>query len=211
MRVLRSQKYALRFALEPKPNEPRGDIFLPTIGHMLAFIYTLDHPDMVGLNPEVAHDTMAGLDFSHGVAQALEAGKLFHIDLNGQKPGRFDQDLRFGSEDVKGAFFLVKLLEDAKWPGMRHFDSHAYRTEDEAGVWDFARGSMRTYLILKEKVARFNADAEIQGLLGELRARRGDRRARAVQRRRARASSRRATSISAPCATRATRTSASIS
>ena len=106
-----------KFALEPKPNEPRGDIFLPTIGHMLAFIYTLDHPDMVGLNPEVAHDTMAGLDFSHGVAQALEAGKLFHIDLNGQKPGRFDQDLRFGSEDLKGAFFLVKLLEDAKWHG----------------------------------------------------------------------------------------------
>jgi xylose isomerase len=166
---VRSQKYSLRFALEPKPNEPRGDIFLPTIGHMLAFIYTLDHPEMVGVNPEVAHDTMAGLDFSHGVAQALEAGKLFHIDLNAQKPGRFDQDLRFGSEDVKGAFFLVKLLEDADWPGMRHFDSHAYRTEDEAGVWDFARGSMRTYLILKGKVDRFNADAEIQGLLEALR------------------------------------------
>ena len=167
----RAQKYDLRFALEPKPNEPRGDIFLPTIGHMLAFIYTLDHPDMVGLNPEVAHDTMAGLDFSHGVAQALEAGKLFHIDLNAQKPGRFDQDLRFGSEDVKAAFFLVKLLEDSKWSGMRHFDSHAYRTEDEQGVWDFAAGSMRTYLILKEKVAQFAADKEIQGLLGELRAR----------------------------------------
>ncbi len=164
----RSQKYDLRFALEPKPNEPRGDIFLPTIGHMLAFIYTLDHPDMVGLNPEVAHDTMAGLDFSHGVAQALEAGKLFHIDLNAQKPGRFDQDLRFASEDVKGAFFLVKLLEDAKWDGMRHFDSHAYRTEDEAGVWDFAAGSMRSYLILREKVAQFHADKEIQALLSEL-------------------------------------------
>jgi xylose isomerase len=167
----KAQGYALKFALEPKPNEPRGDIFLPTIGHMLAFIYTLDHPDMVGLNPEVAHDTMAGLDFSHGVAQALEAGKLFHIDLNGQKPGRFDQDLRFGSEDVKGAFFLVKLLEDSQWQGMRHFDSHAYRTEDEQGVWDFAAGSMRTYLILKEKVARFNGDAEIQAALGELRSR----------------------------------------
>jgi len=165
---VRSQRYDLKFALEPKPNEPRGDIFLPTIGHMLAFIYTLAHPDMVGLNPEVAHDTMPGLDFSHGVAQALEAGKLFHIDLNAQKPGRFDQDLRFGSEDPKAAFFLVKLLEDAQWDGMRHFDSHAYRTEDEQGVWDFARGSMRTYLILKEKVARFNADAEIQALLGEL-------------------------------------------
>ena len=168
---VRAQKYDLRFALEPKPNEPRGDIFLPTIGHMLAFIYTLDHPEMVGLNPEVAHDQMAGLDFAHGVAQTLEAGKLFHIDLNAQKPGRFDQDLRFGSEDLKAAFFLVKLLEDAGWMGMRHFDSHAYRTEDERGVWDFAAGSMRTYLILKEKVARFNADAEIQALLAELRAR----------------------------------------
>lgn len=166
---VKSQGYALKFALEPKPNEPRGDIFLPTIGHMLAFIYTLDNPDMVGLNPEVAHDTMAGLDFSHGVAQALEAGKLFHIDLNGQKPGRFDQDLRFGSEDIKGAFFLVKLLEDSAWSGMKHFDSHAYRTEDDAGVWDFAAGSMRTYLILKERVAHFNADAEIQGLLKGLR------------------------------------------
>ena len=168
---VRDRKYDLKFALEPKPNEPRGDIFFPTIGHMLAFIYTLDHPDMVGLNPEVAHDTMAGLDFSHGVAQALEAGKLFHIDLNAQKPGRFDQDLRFGSEDVKGAFFLVKLLEDAKWQGMRHFDSHAYRTEDQRGVWDFAAGSMRTYLILKEKAKQFNADPEIQALLGELRKR----------------------------------------
>ena len=168
---VRARKYDLRFALEPKPNEPRGDIFLPTIGHMLAFIYTLEHPEMVGLNPEVAHDQMAGLDFTHGVAQALEEGKLFHIDLNAQKPGRFDQDLRFGSEDLKGAFFLVKLLEDSRWTGMRHFDSHAYRTEDEQGVWDFAAGSMRTYLILKERVARFNADAEIQGLLGELNAR----------------------------------------
>jgi xylose isomerase len=172
---VRSQKYALKFALEPKPNEPRGDIFLPTVGHMLAFIYTLDHPDMVGLNPEVAHDTMPGLDFSHAVAQALEAGKLFHIDLNGQKPGRFDQDLRFGSDDPKAAFFLVKLLEDAEWPGMRHFDSHAYRTEDEDGVWDFARGSMRSYLIFKEKVARFNADEEIQDLIRELRNRGGVR------------------------------------
>jgi xylose isomerase len=170
---VRSQRLSLKFALEAKPNEPRGDIFLPTTGHMLAFIYSLDHPDMVGLNPEVAHEQMAGLDFSHGVAQALDAGKLFHIDLNGQKPGRFDQDLRFGSDDPKGAFFLVKLLEDAQWTGMRHFDSHAYRTEDEQGVWDFAAGSMRTYLILKEKVARFNADAEIQQILGELASRGG--------------------------------------
>ena len=165
---VRSQRYDLRFALEAKPNEPRGDIFLPTTGHMLAFIYSLDHPEMVGVNPEVAHERMAGLDFSHAVAQALEAAKLFHIDLNGQQVGRFDQDLRFGSDDPKGAFFLVKLLEDARWPGMRHFDSHAYRTEDENGVWDFAAGSMRTYLILKEKVARFNADPEIRQLLEEV-------------------------------------------
>jgi len=170
---VRSQGYQLRFALEAKPNEPRGDMFLATTGHMLAFIYTLDHPDMVGLNPEVAHEQMAGLDFTHAVAQALEAGKLFHIDLNAQKPGRFDQDLRFGSEDPKAAFFLVKLLEDAKWPGMRHFDSHAYRTEDEDGVWDFAAGSMRTYLILKERVERFNADPEVQQLLRELSGRGG--------------------------------------
>jgi xylose isomerase len=163
-----ANKYDYKFALEAKPNEPRGDIFLPTSGHMLAFVYTLDHPEMVGLNPETAHEQMPGLDFSHGVGQALEAGKLFHIDLNGQKPGRYDQDLRFASEDQKGAFFLVKLLEDAKWPGMRHFDSHAYRTEDEEGVWDFAFYSMRSYNILKEKVARFHADPEIQDILKTL-------------------------------------------
>jgi len=167
------QKYDLRFALEPKPNEPRGDIYLSTVGHMLAFIATLDHAEMVGVNPEVAHEQLAGLDFVHAVGQALEAGKLFHIDLNAQKPGRFDQDLRFGSEDPKGAFFLVKLLEDAAWEGMRHFDSHAYRTEDEQGVWDFALGSMRTYLIFKDKAARFNADPEIQGIVSELAARSG--------------------------------------
>jgi xylose isomerase len=163
-----ANSYDLKFALEAKPNEPRGDIFLPTSGHMLAFVYTLDHPEMVGLNPETAHEQMPGLDFSHAVGQALEAGKLFHIDLNGQKPGRYDQDLRFGSEDQKGAFFLVKLLEDAEWPGMRHFDSHAYRTEDEEGVWDFAYYSMRSYLILKEKVARFHVDPEIQAILKDL-------------------------------------------
>ena len=167
----RSQRYALKFALEAKPNEPRGDIYLATTGHMLAFIATLDHPEMVGVNPEVAHEQMAGLDFSHGVAQALEAGKLFHIDLNGQQPGRYDQDLRFGSDNPRSAFFLVKLLEDARWPGMRHFDSHAYRTEDEEGVWDFALGSMRTYLILKDTAARFDRDPEIQQLLGALRTR----------------------------------------
>lgn len=168
-----SQGYDYKFALEPKPNEPRGDIYLPTIGHALAFIHTLAHPDMVGVNPEVAHDTISGLDFTHGVAQALDAGKLFHIDLNAQKPGRYDQDHRFGSEDPKQAFFLVKLLEDAKWNGMRHFDSHAYRTEDEAGVWSFAAGSMRTYLILKEKAARWNADKDIQQVLSDLRSRGG--------------------------------------
>lgn len=168
---VRSNAYDLRFALEAKPNEPRGDIYLATTGHMLAFIETLEFPEMVGVNPEVAHEQMAGLDFSHGVAQALDAGKLFHIDLNDQRPGRFDQDLRFGSADPKSAFFLVKLLEDAGWDGMRHFDSHAYRTEDEDGVWAFAAGSMRTYLILKERVARFNEDEEIQALLAELRAR----------------------------------------
>jgi len=165
---VRDNKYNLKFALEAKPNEPRGDIFLPTTGHMLAFIYTLEHPEMVGVNPEVAHEQMPGLDFSHAVGQALEAGKLFHIDLNGQKPGRYDQDLRFASEDQKGAFFLVKLLEDARWDGMRHFDSHAYRTEDEQGVWDFAYASMRSYNILKEKVAKFHADPEIREILRAL-------------------------------------------
>ena len=168
-----AQGYPYRFALEPKPNEPRGDIFLPTVGHALAFITTLDRPGMVGLNPEVAHEAMAGLDVAHGVAQALDAGKLFHIDLNDQRPGRYDQDFRFGAVDPKGAFFLVKLLEDAGYAGMRHFDAHAYRTEDEAGVWDFARGCMRTYLILKEKAARWNADAEVQALVAELAGRGG--------------------------------------
>jgi len=166
-----AQGYGFKFALEPKPNEPRGDIYLPTIGHALAFIHTLAHPEMVGVNPEVAHDTMAGLDFAHGVAQALDAGKLFHIDLNDQQPGRYDQDYRFGATNIKANFFLVKLLEDAKWDGMRHFDAHAYRTEDENGVWDFARGCMRTYLILKEKAERFNADAEIQQILADLQGR----------------------------------------
>ncbi len=164
---VRDQKYDLRFALEAKPNEPRGDIFNATTGHMLAFIETLDHPEMVGVNPEVAHEQMAGLNFMHGVAQAWEAGKLFHIDLNDQNPGRYDQDLRFGSRDLKSAFFLVKFLEDVGYDGSRHFDAHAYRTEDYEGVKDFARGCMRTYLLLKEKAARFNADPEIQALLAE--------------------------------------------
>ena len=164
------QKYDLKFALEAKPNEPRGDIYNPTTGHMLAFIETLDHPEMVGVNPEVAHEQMSGLNFMHGVAQAWEAGKLFHIDLNDQYPGRYDQDLRFGSRDLKAAFFLVKFLEDVGYAGSRHFDAHAYRTEDYEGVKDFARGCMRTYLILKEKAAQFNADPEIQALLAEINA-----------------------------------------
>ncbi len=163
-------QYDLRFALEAKPNEPRGDIYLPTTGHMLAFIETLDHPKMVGVNPEVAHEHMAGINFMHGVAQAWDAGKLWHIDLNDQYPGRYDQDLRFGSRDIKAAFYLVKFLEDVGYPGSRHFDAHAYRTEDYEGVKDFARGCMRTYLILKEKGARFNADSEIQALLAEIQA-----------------------------------------
>lgn len=164
------QKYDLKFALEAKPNEPRGDIYNPTTGHMLGFIATLDHPEMVGVNPEVAHEHMAGINFMHGVAQAWEAGKLFHIDLNDQYPGRYDQDLRFGSRDIKAAFYLVKFLEDVGYSGSRHFDAHAYRTEDYEGVKDFARGCMRTYLILKEKATQFNADAEIQALLAEINA-----------------------------------------
>jgi len=164
------QKYDLKFALEAKPNEPRGDIYNPTTGHMLAFIYTLDHPEMVGVNPEVAHEQMAGINFMHGVAQAWEAGKLFHIDLNDQYPGRYDQDLRFGSRDLKAAFYLVKFLEDVGYSGSRHFDAHAYRTEDYDGVKDFARGCMHTYLILKEKADQFNQDPEIQALLAEINA-----------------------------------------
>ena len=165
---VRDQKYDLNFALEAKPNEPRGDMYFPTTGHYLAFIETLDHPEMVGVNPEVAHEHMAGLNFHHGVAQALEVGKLFHIDLNDQRFGRYDQDFRFGSEDYKSAFLLVRLLENNGYAGPRHFDAHAFRTEDEEGVWDFAAGCMRTYNILKEKAAQFESDAEIQGILQEI-------------------------------------------
>jgi xylose isomerase len=163
------QDWKYRFALEAKPNEPRGHMFFPTTGHYLAFIATLDHPDMVGVNPEVAHEHMAGLNFTHGVAQALGAGKLFHIDLNDQEFGRYDQDFRFGSANLKHAFFLVKLLEDAKWNGFRHFDSHAYRTADRADVIEFARGSMRTYLVLRDKARRWNADREIQSIVKSIR------------------------------------------
>jgi xylose isomerase len=164
------QGYDLKFALEAKPNEPRGDIYNATTGHMLAFIETLDHPEMVGVNPEVAHEHMAGLNFTHNVAQAIDAGKLFHIDLNDQAFGRYDQDFRFGAVNLKSAFFLVKLLEDYGYQGSRHFDAHAYRTEDYGGVKDFARGCMRTYLILKEKAEQWNQDKEIQDLLAEINA-----------------------------------------
>ena len=164
------QGYDLKFALEAKPNEPRGDLFLPTTGAMLGFIPTLDHPEMVGVNPEMAHEHMAGLNFLHAVAQAWEAGKLFHIDLNDQNYVRFDQDWRFGSQNIKQSFFLVKFLEQVGYQGSRHFDAHAYRTEDYEGVKDFARGCMRTYLIFKEKAQRFNADPEIQALLKQINA-----------------------------------------
>jgi xylose isomerase len=162
---VRDGGHDLRFALEPKPNEPRGDILLPTVGHALAFINELEWPDMVGLNPEFAHETMSGLAFSHAVAQTLWHGKLFHIDLNAQRIGKFDQDFRFGSEGIRDAFYTVKVLEDAGWGGMRHFDAHAYRTEDGDGVWDFALGCMRTYLILRDKVERFHRDADIADAL----------------------------------------------
>ncbi len=164
-----SQGYGYKFAMEAKPNEPRGDIYFPSTGSYLGFINTLDHPEMVGVNPEVGHEHMAGLNFYHVVSQAIEMGKLFHIDLNDQKGCRFDQDLRFGSESLKGMFFLVKLLEEA-YDGPRHFDAHAYRSEDEEGVWDFAAGCMRTYLILKEKAQQFNDDPDIQSILAEIKA-----------------------------------------
>jgi xylose isomerase len=167
---VRDRGYQLRFALEPKPNEPRGHLYLPTVGHALAFIERLEWPEMVGINPEFAHETMSGLSFHQGVAQALWAGKLFHIDLNGQAPGKYDQDFRFGSEGIRDAFYLVKLLEDAHWDGMRHFDSHAYRTEDKDGVWEFAAASMRTYLILADKARRFASDPEIQEALAAAKA-----------------------------------------
>jgi xylose isomerase len=162
------RQYDYKFALEAKPNEPRADIYMPTTGAYLALIATLDHPEMVGVNPEVAHEHMAGLNMTHSVAQAWEAGKLFHIDLNDQIPGRYDQDLRFGSANPKAAFWLVKFLEDVGYAGPRHFDAHAYRTEDHDGVKEFARGCMRTYLILKRKGEQWNNDPEIKALLAEI-------------------------------------------
>jgi xylose isomerase len=159
--------YGLRFALEPKPNEPRGDILLPTVGHALAFIASLDHHEMVGLNPEVGHEQMAGLNYAHGIAQALWHGKLFHIDLNGQRGIKFDQDLVFGHGDLMNAFALVDLLEfggaggSPTYEGPRHFDYKPSRTEDMTGVWASAAANMRTYLLLKERAAAFHADPEV--------------------------------------------------
>jgi xylose isomerase len=159
------QGYGIRFALEPKPNEPRGDIFLPTVGHALAFIESLEHKEMVGLNPEVGHEQMAGLNFVHGVAQALWHGKLFHIDLNGQHGIKYDQDLVFGHGDLLSAFFLVDLLESAGYDGPRHFDYKPMRTEIGDDVWVTAEANMRTYLILRERARAFRADPEVQEAL----------------------------------------------
>jgi xylose isomerase len=164
----KSQGYGYKFALEAKPNEPRADIYFPTTGAYLAFIETLDNKEMVGVNPEVAHEQMPGLNMMHAVAQAFEAGKLFHIDLNDQYPGRYDQDLRFGSVSPKQSFWLVKFLEDNNYDGMRHFDAHAYRTEDYEGVKDFARGCMKTYLTFKAKAEIWNNHAGIQEILAEI-------------------------------------------
>lgn len=159
---IKDNGYKMRMALEPKPNEPRGDTFLPTIGHAMAFIETLDDPSMVGINPEVAHETMAGLSFYQGVAQAVWQKKLFHIDLNDQKIGRYDQDLRFGSEGIKDNFFLVRLLEKTGYSGPKHFDSRPYRNEHGDGIWEFAKNSMRNYLALAEKARAYDADPEVK-------------------------------------------------
>ena len=158
---VKEKGYQLRFAVEPKPNEPRGDILLPTIGHALAFIQTLEHPEMVGVNPEVGHEQMAGLNAVHGYAQAMWQGKLFHIDLNGQHGPRYDQDLVFGHGDLINAFFLVDLLENGGYDGPRHFDYKPLRTEDRAGVWESARSNMRTYLALRERARQFRQDPEV--------------------------------------------------
>jgi xylose isomerase len=157
--------YDMKFAIEPKPNEPRGDILLPTVGHAIAFINELAHPEMVGLNPEVGHEEMSNLNFAHGIAQALWCGKLFHIDLNGQNGPKFDQDLRFGAGNIKGSFMLVDLLERSDYEGPRHFDFKPPRTEDITGVWESAAGCMRNYLIFKERAAAFRADPEVQEAL----------------------------------------------
>jgi xylose isomerase len=157
--------YDIKFALEPKPNEPRGDIFLPTIGHALAFINSLDHPELVGLNPEVGHEQMAGLNFVHGIGQALYHKKLFHIDLNGQHGPKYDQDLVFGHGDLKSAFFLVDLLDRYKYDGPKHFDYKPMRTESDEGVWASASANMRTYLILQERATAFRNDPRTKAAL----------------------------------------------
>lgn len=163
------QGYAMRLSIEPKPNEPRGDLYLPTVGHVLAFIAILDQPDRVGVVSELAHAAMAGLNPAHEVAHALYAGKLLGVHLNAQRPLRFDQDLRFGGANLKDSFFVVKLLEEEDWPGPRSFDAHPYRTTDEQGVWAFVEGCIRAYQILAEKVRQFRADPEVQQLLHDLR------------------------------------------
>ncbi len=157
--------YNIKFALEPKPNEPRGDIFLPTIGHALAFINSLDHPELVGLNPEVGHEQMAGLNFVHGIGQALYHKKLFHIDLNGQHGPKYDQDLVFGHGDLKSAFFLVDLLERYNYDGPKHFDYKPMRTESDEGVWASATANMRTYIILQERAKAFRNDPRTKAAL----------------------------------------------
>ncbi len=159
--------YSIRFAIEPKPNEPRGDIFLPTIGHAIAFINSLDHPEIVGVNPEVGHEQMAGLNFVHGISQALFHEKLFHIDLNGQHGPKFDQDLVFGHGDLKSAFFLVDLLERHNYQGPKHFDYKPARTEDDKGVWESATANMRTYLLLKERAFAFRSDPRVKAAMIE--------------------------------------------
>ena len=159
--------YNIKFAIEPKPNEPRGDIFLPTIGHALAFINSLDHPELVGLNPEVGHEQMAGLNFVHGIAQALWHKKLFHIDLNGQHGPKYDQDLVFGHGDLKSAFFLVDLLERYNYSGPKHFDYKPARTESDKGVWESASANMRTYLMLKERALAFRNDPRVINAMAE--------------------------------------------
>jgi len=159
------QGYQIRFAIEPKPNEPRGDILLPSIGHALAFINSLAHPEIVGVNPEVGHEEMAGLNYAHGIAQALWHGKLFHIDLNGQHGPRYDQDLRFGAGNVRGAFWVVDTLLAGGYSGPVHFDYKPPRTEDDEGVWASAAACMRNYLILREKARAFRADPEVQQAL----------------------------------------------
>jgi xylose isomerase len=158
----RAQRLRIRFAIEPKPNEPRGDILLPSVGHALAFINALEHPEIVGVNPEIGHEEMAGLNYAHGIAQALWHGKLFHIDLNGQHGPRYDQDLRFGAGNVRGAFWVVDTLLAGGYSGPVHFDYKPPRTEDDEGVWASAAGCMRNYLILREKARAFRADPEVQ-------------------------------------------------